>query len=114
MAYYWFAKNIPELQEVAVADRREWWHVARERVWRGRIRWVCLATGVFAYACAIGIAGRLHLNSFAGFLAVMAAAGMVAWSFDAFFLQPRGRQWLREHLHEFRIDDDPPAAKVAS
>lgn len=29
MAYYWRAKNIPELQEAAVADRREWLSEAR-------------------------------------------------------------------------------------
>ena len=106
MAYYWRARNIPELREVQVEDRREWLRVAREHVWRGWVRWVCVAAGALGYAGAKEIDDRLHMNLFAGLLVVLAAVGVVAWSFEAFWLQPRARQWLREHLHEFRTNDD--------
>ena len=106
MVYYWRVGDIPELQEMQPADRYERWRVARERVWQGRVlRWACLTASVLVYTGAKGIDDRLHLSLFAGLLVVLAIAGTVIWSLDVLCLQPRARQWLRTHLHEFRTDD---------
>lgn len=103
MAYYWFAKNIPELQEVAVADRREWLRVAEERSRSKR------AVTVFRVLCplvvfvAIVSLDRWHPSVLVGCVCMLFA--FVADRIWNVYRQARARQWLREHLHEFRVDD---------
>lgn len=105
MAYYWFAKNVPELHEVQPADRREWLHVARQRSTRWPARVVMVLASLVAYVVAREGACREQWNPLASLLAIVAVIGAVALILDAVWLQPRARKWLREHLHEFRVND---------
>ena len=108
MAYYWFAKNIPELQEFAVVDRREWLRAAEERSRPRYFRWV----SVLIVTLVVLVSGQFQVWLHLGFLSVVpvtAFVAAVALIWDVAYQQPRARQWLREHLREFRTDDPPVA-----
>jgi len=109
MAYYWFAKNIPELQEVAVADRRQWLRVAEERSCSKRAATVSLVLVLLAVFVGIVSAGHWHPSA----LTVLACF-LGAFVVDRFwngYRQARARRWLREHLRESRADE--PAASAS-
>jgi len=98
MAYYWRARNIPELQEVHAADRGRWWRLARGRIWSRRTWWACAATGLLIAIIVNRVTDRLHVNPLAGFLMFLVVAGVLDWIVDAFWLQPRARAWLQANL----------------
>lgn len=107
MAYYWFAKNIPELQDVAVADRREWLRMAEERSSSKLDTTVLRVLLPLAVFVGVVSSNRWHL----GTLLVVACflCAFVADRLLNVYRQARARKWLREHLHEFRVDDPPMA-----
>lgn len=108
MAYYWFAKNIPELQKVAVVDRREWLRVAEERSSSKRAATVLRVLVPVAVFIGIVSSDRWHPGAL-----TVAACFLCAFVVDRLlnvYRQARARRWLREHLHEFCTDDDDTQA----
>lgn len=105
MAYYWFAKNIPELQEVEPANRRGWLDVAVDRSESSRARTLFLA------ARAAAVAALIQIDKWpVAALILLLGYVAVVW-FLRIRRQQHARAWLCEHLHEFRADE--PATRAS-
>ncbi len=103
MAYYSFAKNIPELLEVEPANRRGWLDAAMDRS-RSKHTAVVgrMVTAIIVFAWVV-FPSRWQPSAL-----VVVAYFLVAVVADHLWRvhrQKRARQWLREHLHEFRVSD---------
>lgn len=103
MAYYWFTKNIPELQKVEPVNRRGWLDVAMDRSRSKRAAMVGRMVTAIIVFVVIVFSDRWHISA-------LATAAYFLFAVVADFLwrihrQKRARQWLRENLHEFRVDE---------
>ena len=104
MAYYWFAKNIPELQEVEPANRRGWLDVAVDRSESPRAR------ALFLAASAAGVAALMQIDNWPVAALILLLGYVAAVWFLRIRRQQRARAWLREHLHEFCTDESATRA----
>ena len=104
MTFYWRLKDIPELRDVPVKDRREWWREAVVRSRTSRVKWVFFTVMLISL---IGVSTLVHhmgwgvLARFGCYAVVGATLGLIQ---EISYQQPHAREWLRLHINDESLD----------